>query len=100
MTSLPVAVDIDAAPDLAALVDEVQRTRRTYILKRGEKEVAILRPVGALARPRPGKRRRRYPTVASVVGAAGTLARPMSWDELRTLVRDERADAYRAKRDE
>ncbi|HEX5501805.1 MAG TPA: AbrB/MazE/SpoVT family DNA-binding domain-containing protein [Thermomicrobiales bacterium] len=39
----------------------------------------------------------RYPTIASLRGAAGTLPQPMSWDEIKRVVADERAAAYRAR---
>jgi hypothetical protein len=35
----------------------------------------------------------KYPTVASLAGAAGTLDRPMSWDQVRELAREDRFEA-------
>jgi AbrB family looped-hinge helix DNA binding protein len=37
-----------------------------------------------------------YPTVASLVGAAGSLKQPMSWEEMREIAREDR---LRAKQD-
>jgi AbrB family looped-hinge helix DNA binding protein len=32
----------------------------------------------------------KYPTVASLWGAAGTLAQPLSWEEMRLIAREDR----------
>lgn len=34
-----------------------------------------------------------YPTVASLRGAAGSLAKPRGWDEIRAIVREDQAKA-------
>ncbi len=34
-----------------------------------------------------------YPTVASLRGAAGSLAKPRSWDEMRAIAREDQANA-------
>ncbi|MDQ6604405.1 MAG: AbrB/MazE/SpoVT family DNA-binding domain-containing protein [Chloroflexota bacterium] len=36
-----------------------------------------------------------YPTVASLRGAAGSLATPLSWDEMRAIAREDQANAAR-----
>lgn len=36
-------------------------------------------------------RRAKFPTLASLRGAAGSLAEPLSWDEMRTLAYEDRA---------
>ena len=49
---------------------------------------------------RPGTRDEvsdQYPDIDSLVGAAGSLPEPRSWDEMQAIVADERAAAYRAK---
>ncbi len=33
-----------------------------------------------------------YPTIASLLGAAGSLATPLSWDEMRAIAREDRAN--------
>lgn len=40
----------------------------------------------------------RFPTVASLEGAAGTLREPLEWGEVEGIVREERADAILRKR--
>jgi antitoxin PrlF len=34
-----------------------------------------------------------YPTVASLRGAAGSLAKPLEWDEMRAIAREDQAKA-------
>ena len=34
-----------------------------------------------------------YPTVASLRGAAGSLAEPLSWEEMRAIAREDQANA-------
>jgi antitoxin PrlF len=34
-----------------------------------------------------------YPTVASLRGAAGSLATPLSWEEMRAIAREDQANA-------
>ena len=38
-------------------------------------------------------KRVRYPTVASLRGAAGKLAQPLSWEEMRQIARDDYIEA-------
>jgi antitoxin PrlF len=39
----------------------------------------------------------KYPTMASLAGAAGKLKKPRSWNEIEEIIRDERAEAYTRK---
>ena len=48
-------IDITTIPELAHLVDEVQRTRRSRVIRRADEVVAVLSPVA----PAPKKRRTR-----------------------------------------
>jgi len=36
-----------------------------------------------------------YPTVASLRGAAGSLAKPLEWDEMRAIAHEDQAKAAR-----
>jgi len=56
-------------------------------LRVGEKDkiVFVLRPDGGVELKVP-----LYPNVASLVGAAGSLKKPLEWQELRDLARQER----------
>lgn len=38
-------------------------------------------------------RRMKYPTLASLRGAAGSLAKPKTWEEIEESARDERVEA-------
>ena len=40
----------------------------------------------------------RYPTIASIRGAAGSLAMGLSWEEIRSIARDERLQRKAKKR--
>ena len=92
------SVDISTIPELARLADEVQRTRQARVLRRDGEDVALLVPVMPLPRRRAKKTlSRRFPDIASLAGAAGSLPRPLTWQEIEEIVRDERAEAYRDK---
>ncbi len=41
------SIDITSIPELAHLVDEVQRTRRARVLRRADEDVAVLSPVAS-----------------------------------------------------
>ena len=41
--------------------------------------------------------RSKYPTLASLRGAAGTMKEPRTWEELEETVREERAEAVARK---
>lgn len=98
MTRASGVIDVASMPDLARLADEVQRTRRPQLLQRDGEDVALLVPVTPSTR-RPVRRplSTRYPTIASLAGAAGSLRKPMSWKEIQAVVREERAEAHHAK---
>ena len=66
--------------------------RRTLGLMRGDKVAFVIDDGGAVELRAP-----HYPDVASLRGAAGTLPRPMSWEQVEQTVADERAEAYRRK---
>jgi AbrB family looped-hinge helix DNA binding protein len=62
-----------------------------------EKITFVIDPSGGVRLERP-----RYPTIESLRGAAGTLPQPLTWEEMRTIAREERLlDKYgRGRRDE
>lgn len=47
-------IDIASLPELAALVDEVCRSGRTRVLRRGGEDIALLTPLPARKRRTPG----------------------------------------------
>jgi hypothetical protein len=91
------SVDISGMPELAQLADEVARTKRPCILRRGADQVAVLVPVSSPKRPRRRTGGSSDLSLDALVGAAGSLPYPLEWSEIKRIVRDERADAYRAK---
>jgi bifunctional DNA-binding transcriptional regulator/antitoxin component of YhaV-PrlF toxin-antitoxin module len=58
--------------------------RRHLGVKEHDKLAFIIEDDGAVR-----VRALKYPTIASLRGAAGTLDRPMSWDEMRNIARED-----------
>src|SRR2546429_3559129 len=57
-----------------------------------DKVAFVIQPQGTVEVKTP-----KYPTLASLAGAAGTLKKPLSEREIEEIVRDDRAEAYRKK---
>jgi antitoxin PrlF len=57
-----------------------------------DKIAFVIKPQGTVEVKTP-----KYPTLASLQGAAGKLKKPLSWKEIEAIVRDDRAEAYRRK---
>ncbi|MBI3977213.1 MAG: AbrB/MazE/SpoVT family DNA-binding domain-containing protein [Chloroflexi bacterium] len=62
--------------------------RRHLGLKSGDKLSFVIEPEGTVHLRAP-----RYPTVASLRGAAGSLDRPLSWEQMREIAREDRLHA-------
>jgi hypothetical protein len=105
MASEPTFIEVSSMPELDRLVEEVGRTRRPRLLARNGKPIAMLVPAGS-------DNQRRKPTrlvdtsglppvphrtVAELAGIAGSLPKPLTWDEIKDIVDEERAEAWRAK---
>ena len=58
--------------------------RRALNLKEGDRVAFVRDPDGAIRLTVP-----RYPNVASLRGRAGALDKPMSWEEMRTIARED-----------
>ncbi len=58
--------------------------RRHLGLKQGDKVVFVLEPEGRVRLMAP-----KYPTIESLRGIAGTLPRPMSWQEVKDTARED-----------
>lgn len=83
-------IDISADPMLLALAEEVRRTQRPRLLRRADEDIAMIAPVKKGTQRRARKTApEKYPTVASLAGAAGTLPVSTSWEEVRESARDE-----------
>lgn len=84
-------VSIDFS-QLQQLVDEVQKTKQSQTVRLADGVVAVVKP-DRKAVERKAKRSRttvkgldqKYQTIASLAGAAGTLPRPLSWQEMREI---------------
>jgi AbrB family looped-hinge helix DNA binding protein len=61
--------------------------RKHLGLERGDKLLFVLEAEGRVVLQTP-----QYPTVASLRGAAGTLAQPRSWAEMRRMAREDHLD--------
>jgi antitoxin PrlF len=57
-----------------------------------DKIAFVIQPQGTVEVKTP-----KYPTLASLQGAAGKLKTPLSWKEIEAIVRDDRAEAYKRK---
>jgi antitoxin PrlF len=57
-----------------------------------DKIAFVIKPQGTVEVKTP-----KYPTLASLQGAAGKLKTPLSWKEIEAIVRDDRAEAYKRK---
>jgi hypothetical protein len=74
MASEPSPIDISAIPELARLADEVARTRRPRLLRRGNEAIAVLAPTPVRPpRPRPASSARDSRGIAE--RTAGALRR-------------------------
>jgi bifunctional DNA-binding transcriptional regulator/antitoxin component of YhaV-PrlF toxin-antitoxin module len=62
--------------------------RRHLGVRQGDKLSFVIEDDGTVELKVP-----KYPTVASLAGAAGTIERPMSWDQVRELAREDRFEA-------
>ncbi|MHB8645361.1 MAG: AbrB/MazE/SpoVT family DNA-binding domain-containing protein [Thermomicrobiales bacterium] len=62
--------------------------RKQLQIKAGDKLTFVIEDKGKIELRAPI-----YPTVASLRGAAGSLAKPASWDEMRTIAREDQANA-------
>lgn len=57
-----------------------------------DKIAFVIQPQGTVELKTP-----KYPTLASLAGAAGKLKKPLSWKKIEEIIRDERARAYARK---
>lgn len=68
--------------------------RRRMGLQAGDRVIFVLGEGGDVALRVP-----HYPDVASVLGAAGSLPEPRSWEEIERVVDEGRAEAWRVRLD-
>jgi AbrB family looped-hinge helix DNA binding protein len=78
---------------LATITDEGRVTIpaeiRAYLgIAPGEQIAFVIDDEGAVHLRNP-----RYPTIASLRGAAGSLKKPLSWEEMRQIAYEDRLDA-------
>ena len=69
--------------------------RRHLGLKKSDKISFVIEPEGDVRLRVPS-----YPSVTSLRGAAGSLKKPLSWDEMRQIAREDRLKAkYESQND-
>ena len=75
-----------------AVVDEVRKTRQSQTVRLANGVVAVIKPERKPAAHRAKRTRAagkepalKYPTIASLAGAAGSLPRPLSWQEIHEI---------------
>lgn len=61
--------------------------RKALNLKQGDRVAFVLESEGTVRLTTP-----RYPTIASLRGAAGALKEPLSWEEIKTIAREDYLD--------
>lgn len=83
-------VNINTIPKLAQLVQRVSATGKVLRLRLGAKDLTMIIPTLAQSK-RHVRRIRRDATIDSLVGVAGSLAKPRSWSEIKSVVAQERA---------
>jgi len=66
--------------------------RRHLGVQTGDKIAFVLLPDGEVEIKAP-----RYPDVASLRGAAGSLSRPLAWEEMRAIAREDRLEEKRTQ---
>jgi antitoxin PrlF len=65
--------------------------RRRLRLGQGDKVSFVMEDDGTIELKAP-----KYRDVASLVGAAGTLSEPMSWEQIQEIAREDRFDAQQS----
>ena len=70
-------IDISGMPEVARLADEVERTKRPRVLRRGDKDIAVLMPARS--------------ALDEGYQSIPALNPPRSWDEVTQLAADEHA---------
>ena len=70
--------------------DETGAVRRHLKIERSEKIALVLEADGTVRLKRPG-----FKKVADIRGAAGELGRNLTWNQMRTLAREDRGTAPR-----
>lgn len=92
MTSDDTPIDISTDSTLLNLAEEVYRTKRPRVLRRANEDIVVIAPIQQATRRSARKKTletEKYPTVASLAGAAGSLPTSAHWDEIRESARDE-----------
>ena len=87
-------LDVGAFPELRAFVEAAQASGQRAVLRDGNTDVALIVPI---VRDEHQGTVRRNQVLDAIAGAAGTLPHPLSLDEIRAIVDQDRVEAYRAK---
>ena len=66
--------------------------RRHLGIHTNDKITFVIQPEGTVQVKTP-----KYPTIASLAGAASKLKKPLSWKEIKTIIHDEQAETYAKK---
>jgi hypothetical protein len=99
-------IDISDKPELARLADEVAKTGKPCILRRGDREVAVLMPPRPVTRSGKARRMKRLAGVEPVprLTIDELIARRLAWvgpafsdEEIKVALEQDRAERWRAK---
>ncbi len=93
-------IDINTNPSLIEIVEEIRRTNRPRILRRGDKDVAVISPVKKSAKgsTRFSSDELALPTtytLETAFGAVATRHYPEDFDRMIREVKEERAERGR-----
>jgi hypothetical protein len=86
-------IDISSAHDLIRLAEEVRRSGKARLLRRGDEDLAVLSPIPAPPTPLAGVTKSLSPEEdAAFLSAAGSWTGLVDAEELKRTLRDERSD--------
>ena len=92
LTSPSVSQEIHASLTSKGQVTIPVAVRKHLQISPHDKIAFVIQPEGTVQIKTP-----KYPTIASLKGAAGTLKNPLSEQEMEEIIRDDVAEAYKEK---
>lgn len=92
LTPSPITKEIYSILTSKGQVTIPAEVRKHLGIDTNDKIAFVIQPEGTVEVKTP-----KYPTIASLAGAAGKLTKPLSWKNIETLIHEERAEAYTKK---
>lgn len=91
--------NITAIPELLRITLDAVRSRQSVVLTTGDDAVAVLTPMSQTRVSQMGP----VPTweeIQALQGAAGSLPRPLAWEDVRRIAEEDRADELQRRTEE